>query len=117
MISNYKFVLCFENTVYPGYITEKIIDCFVAGTVPIYLGAPDIEKYIPKDAFIDMRDFDSFAELDNYLNNLPEDKALKIINSGKKFLAGDEGKKYSFDYFAELVISLIKKDAKNEIYS
>ena len=42
---------------FAGYISEKIFDCFFAGTVPLYLGAPDIEDYIPADTFIDLRQF------------------------------------------------------------
>jgi len=37
-ISNYKFCICAENVEYDGYVTEKIIDCFIAGTIPIYFG-------------------------------------------------------------------------------
>lgn len=50
VIRQYRHAVCFENGAYPGYITEKIIDCFVAGVVPIYAGAPDLERYIPRKA-------------------------------------------------------------------
>ena len=66
-ISKYKFAVCFENTSYPGYVTEKIIDCLVAGLIPIYLGAPDISEFVPEEAFIDMRKFNTWQELDNYV--------------------------------------------------
>ena len=49
-LSKYLFCICFENTDYiNGYITEKIFCCFASGTVPIYLGAPNITHYIPKN--------------------------------------------------------------------
>lgn len=35
-LSNYKFMICFENAQGPGYMTEKPVQCFVAQTVPIY---------------------------------------------------------------------------------
>ena len=41
-LGRYTFALCFENMVLKGWITEKIFDCFYSGTVPIYLGAPDL---------------------------------------------------------------------------
>ena len=50
VIRNYRYAVCYENGAYPGYITEKIIDCFVAGVIPIYQGAPDLERYIPRSA-------------------------------------------------------------------
>lgn len=37
-ISNYLFYLAFENTIEPGYVTEKVYDALIAGVVPIYLG-------------------------------------------------------------------------------
>ena len=51
-IKNYKFYICYENMRdIKGYITEKIFDCFEAGCVPIYFGAPNVETYIPKNCF------------------------------------------------------------------
>ena len=37
-LKSYKFNLCFENSSYPGYLTEKLFDAFMAGCVPIYWG-------------------------------------------------------------------------------
>lgn len=36
IISNYKFSICFENSIYPGYFTEKLLHAKIAGTIPIY---------------------------------------------------------------------------------
>ena len=55
--------LVFENTRFPGYISEKLFDCFFARCIPIYSGAPDVAQYVPPAAFIDARQFASFAEL------------------------------------------------------
>jgi len=64
-----RFSLILENCVYPGYVTEKIFDAFRAGTVPIYLGAPDIEDFVPPDCFIDFR---RFANPDSLWKELAE---------------------------------------------
>lgn len=37
-LQDYKFNLCFENSSYPGYLTEKLFDAYNAGCVPIYWG-------------------------------------------------------------------------------
>ncbi|MDO5572623.1 MAG: glycosyltransferase family 10 [bacterium] len=58
----YKFALCFENTSRTGYTTEKIIEAFAAGTVPIYWGDPRIEEVFSKDSFINVMDFKSMSE-------------------------------------------------------
>ncbi|ETK80854.1 hypothetical protein L915_13563 [Phytophthora nicotianae] len=35
---NYKFVVAFENSAEPGYVTEKLVNPLLAGSIPIYLG-------------------------------------------------------------------------------
>lgn len=109
-ISNCKFNLCIENLRYKGYITEKIIHSFVVGTIPVYLGAPDIEKYIPKNCFIDARGFKSMEELFAYMNDLSPQKAQEYISNGQEFLYSSEGQKYTFRGFAQLLASLVKEE-------
>lgn len=108
-IAGYKFAVCFENVSYPGYITEKIIDCFVAGVIPIYLGAPDVEDFIPKESFIDMREFASWDQLNLYLNGITEDTACKMISAGREFLNSSRGELYSFNGFAKLILDFLKQ--------
>lgn len=46
----YKFSIAYENSSTPGYCTEKIVDAFAAGTVPIYWGDPLVkEEFNPAD--------------------------------------------------------------------
>jgi len=100
-IRNYKFALCFENGSYPGYTTEKIIDCLVAGVIPIYRGAPDIEKYIPLAAFIDARNFSSFTEMESALRAYPNDRP-----DFRKWLQGPRGRHYNNRVFAKRILEL-----------
>ena len=45
-----------ENSISADYVTEKLFDAFAGGCVPIYLGAPNIEAFLPDpDAIVDMR--------------------------------------------------------------
>ena len=39
------FSVCIENTTHDTYFTEKILDCFATGTLPIYKGTKNITKY------------------------------------------------------------------------
>ena len=48
IISQYKFYLAFENSNEEDYVTEKYLQALVAGTVPIYIGAPNIEDFEPQ---------------------------------------------------------------------
>jgi hypothetical protein len=51
-LAPFKYSIAFENTVAEGYITEKLFDCWVAGALPLYFGAPDVEKHFPAKALI-----------------------------------------------------------------
>jgi len=49
---DYKFNIAFENSINPGYITEKILHPLAAWCIPIYHGSDCINDYFNKDAFI-----------------------------------------------------------------
>jgi hypothetical protein len=51
-----------------GYITEKIFDCFYAGTVPIYYGASDISDFIDPKSFIDYQNFSGLTDLKRFID-------------------------------------------------
>jgi hypothetical protein len=77
---DYKYSIAIENRIAPRIITEKIVDVFLAFTVPIYAGAPDIGKYFDSRGLLqlDMRDWRSSVELidrvihaDSYHQQLP----------------------------------------------
>lgn len=44
-LRDYMFSFAMENDCYDSYFTEKLHDCFLTGTIPIYLGAPDIGDF------------------------------------------------------------------------
>jgi len=48
----YRYSIAIENSSAPYYFTEKINDCFLAYTVPVYYGCSNIEKYFPEKSFI-----------------------------------------------------------------
>jgi hypothetical protein len=54
----YKFVICVENSRIVGYVTEKIVNAFLAGSIPIYIGAPDIETHFNPKSFINCNRID-----------------------------------------------------------
>jgi hypothetical protein len=63
------FHIAIENTKNINYISEKIIDCFMSYTIPIYWGCPNIGEYFNTNGIIF---FETKEELDNILNNLTE---------------------------------------------
>lgn len=104
--SQYKFALCVENARFPGYVTEKIIQCLVSGTIPIYLGAPDIAEFVPAAAFIDVRALPTFDDLPALLLGMGESTALGMLRAGREFLASPVGRRHSYSGFAEWVLGL-----------
>jgi len=51
LLKDYKFSLCPENSIYDGYVTEKLIDAYAGGTVPIYNGDLSVGAELNDDAF------------------------------------------------------------------
>ena len=85
---DYRFAVCFENqSDIPGWITEKIFDCFRAGTVPVYWGASNIEEYVPPETFVDYREFASPAELHDYLASVSAAEFEEYVAAAQSFLA------------------------------
>jgi hypothetical protein len=101
-MSHYKFSLVIENGRYPGYLTEKLIHCFVAGTVPIYLGAPDVTSRVPKEAFIDLQEWGkiNWQELVRYIDSLSPEQGEQMIDAGRQFLASELGQRFNHLNFA-----------------
>jgi hypothetical protein len=95
-LSNYKYSICFENSVINGYITEKIFDCFYVGTVPIYYGAPDINKYVNPKAFINFKDFSSIQDLEKYIEGLSDSDYEEYKKWGKYFIENESSRFYNF---------------------
>lgn len=80
VLSQYKFVATIENSRSPGYITEKIFNTFLANSVPVYAGAPDINKFISPASFITIT-----PDIATVLLRVAGDKKLyeRILNAKK----------------------------------
>jgi len=87
-LRNYKFSICYENArELNGYITEKIFDCFHSSCVPIYYGAPNIEKYIPADIFIDFRKFPDYDSLYAHISAMSAEEHEAYLDRIEQFLS------------------------------
>lgn len=111
ILEKYKFSICYENVSdVPGYITEKLFDCFLAGCIPVYLGANNITDHIPPECFIDKRKFQTYDELYQYLSNLSDDEYINYINAIEMFLKSDKAYPFSIKYFVETLMNEINAD-------
>lgn len=103
ILEEYRFAICFENSFIPGYITEKIFTCFAAGCVPIYLGAPNVETYIPKECFIDYRDFQNDEELYQYITTMSSETYETYIDNIRLFLDSEQAELFSTRHFNQII--------------
>ena len=69
--TDYRFVLCFENDLYPGYVTEKVFEAWATGAVPLWWGS-DPAGYVNGNAVMNAADFPSLADFA---------EAVAIVNS------------------------------------
>ena len=76
VLKRYMFCLAFENGISHGYVTEKIHQCFRAGSLPIYYGSEDVSQLVPKGSYIDMSDFVSHKALAEYMVRVMENETL-----------------------------------------
>lgn len=102
-LQKYRFAICFENSQINGYITEKIFGCFTAGCIPIYLGAPNIEDYIPKNCFIDYRNFKSDDEMYQFIKHMSKEQYLQYLDNIRSFLNSEKAQVFSLNIFYKVI--------------
>lgn len=111
VLNNYKFSICYENAKnINGYITEKIFDSMKSGCIPVYLGAPNIQSFIPQNCFIDARKFKDPSELYAFLKEMPEVMRNSYFSSIIEFLSSKESEKFYVEHFAETIINSLISD-------
>ena len=109
--SNYDFQFAIENSKnINGYISEKIFDCFLSGNVPIYSGAKNILKYIPKETFINLDKFDSLQKAHDFISSLDQKKIKQIKQNGYEFITGEKAMQFTPKYNAKLIAEIIHND-------
>lgn len=95
VLKNYMFCVVIENQEMDFLFTEKIIDCFVTGTIPIYKGCPSIDKFFNIEGILT---FNTIEDLNNVIKNkLNEDlyfNKMKAIvenfETAKKYTVADD---------------------------
>ena len=77
-LAEYAYSIAIENSKHKNYFTEKIIDCFRTGTIPIYWGCDEVDDYFDPNGIIK---FDNIAHLEEILQNLSFDDYNSRIES------------------------------------
>ena len=109
--NNFKFALCLENMCnINGYVTEKILDCFVCGVVPVYWGATNISSYIPDDCYINYKNFTSLEDMHTYLVSMNYATYQKYVSAITAFLKSKDVRPFTSDFFVENVQNAINSN-------
>ncbi|GMH81140.1 hypothetical protein TrVE_jg8653 [Triparma verrucosa] len=78
ILRRYKFYLSFENKIVDDYVSEKVFDGLLGGTLPVYRGAESVDKFMPSrttPAVVKISDFgDDMKALSEYLLKLANDE-------------------------------------------
>jgi hypothetical protein len=80
VIGSHKFMICGENTKMTTYSTEKIVNPYIAQTIPIYWGTHNIKNIFNPDSMLFLED-----ETDESFNRLIE-KIIELDNDDEKYL-------------------------------
>jgi hypothetical protein len=106
-LSRYTFALSFENTDYPGYITEKIFHALSAGAVPLYWGGGSLMESIPDDCYIDCRDQDP-QTIYRIIKAMSHETIVGYRKAAIEFLGSPLADRFTWKYWAQAVIERLK---------
>lgn len=101
-MSKYRFNLCFENSSYPGYCTEKLFEALCAKTIPIYWGSPTAALDFNPKAFLNRYDYASDREFIDKIFELQNNKnAYNEIYMQPMFRDDEFNRNFNLDNFLE----------------
>lgn len=75
-LKDYRFSVCIENIKEDYYFSEKIMDCFLSGTIPIYWGCPSISKFFDERGVLS---FDNFEQFDQIIKKCDADLYSSLL--------------------------------------
>jgi hypothetical protein len=109
ILSKYKFAFVPENSSYPGYVSDKIINAMCCGAVPIYKGAPDVNEYLPRDTFIKSDGY-PVKELITKLESMTFSEYQRYRTKIREFVTTEKSDMYSSYRFAEKIANIIEEN-------
>ena len=109
-LEEYRYSIVLENSETSYYFTEKILDCFAAMTIPIYMGATQIDKFFNSDGIIRIskQQLSDFGNVDKIIDSCCEQDYLSRLDAVKdnyrrvqNYLCYED---YLYDHYEELRI-------------
>jgi alpha(1,3/1,4) fucosyltransferase len=112
ILPKYKFNICYENIRDErDYVSQRIFDVLRCGCVPIYLGAPNIEDYVDRDAFLDRRAFASNEDLAKYISTISEKEYNTFMEAGRDYLASEKFKLFLSPTFVKIIVDALELES------
>lgn len=93
-ISNYKFMIAYENSSYAGYTTEKIYEPMTVNTIPIYWGNPLVHRDFNTKSFINYYDYEDEEAMIEQIIKIDNDDDLYRKMLEESFFLNNEPNKY-----------------------
>jgi hypothetical protein len=111
LLTRARFCIAHENCRdLPGYVTEKLFDCFRAGCVPVYVGPLEIADLVPPACFIDGRAYADPAALHAFLRSVDDVAYRGYQERIQAFLLSDQAKPFSRAHFVNTLVQEICAD-------
>ena len=110
----YRYSLVFENSSFPGYVTEKIMDAFAAATIPIYWGDSLIDKELNNKAFINCNSMRNVLELIDVIKKIETDEELYLSIMKEPIFNNDSSfsKMIEDNYLSNFIYSIFEREYK-----
>jgi len=114
LLQNYKFNIAFENELFAGYTTEKIIEPIMNNCIPIYWGNPRVVEDFNTKSFINVLDYKSFDEVVEVIKNLDNNDSLYKKMLAEPFLHDNKiPEKFEYKKLTDFLIQIVEN--KNNI--
>ena len=92
---NYIFGFAMENTYEDGYITEKIMNVYIGGAIPLYWGTSRVKEIFNPESFVYLNDFTSLKDAAKYVKELSNDEQrMKKMREASIFIKDSPYEKY-----------------------
>jgi len=112
-LGSYRFTIAYENCRNDkGYISEKIFDPLLAGSVPVYLGNERIDELIPPEAFVDARQFADSPALAAHLKSVSKARWQEIRSCGSDFLRSGAIARFGAGQYIDAMLAAIRHAIK-----
>ena len=109
-LSHYKFSICMENSKTQGYISEKLVDCFEAGTIPIYYGDDTILELLNNKSYIHVKSEDEFDEKIELIKQIDNNDTLYQEMIREKIVIDDTRYAKELQKYKDFIYHVIEQD-------